>query len=51
MKNNGELLLSEEVPYTTEMMARLTGHKVAVVEQALEKFKELDLVEKMENST
>lgn len=51
MKNNGELLLSEDVPYTPELIAHQTGHKLALVEQALDQFKQLNLLEELENST
>lgn len=50
MKNEGELFLSDEVPYNTEMITGLTGHKVAIVEQAMEIFKTLELVVAVENS-
>ncbi len=51
MKNNGELLLSEDVPYTPELIARQTGHKLALVEQAIDQFKQLNLLVELENGT
>ncbi|MFI3255806.1 MAG: phage replisome organizer N-terminal domain-containing protein [Eubacteriales bacterium] len=44
MKNNGKLMLSDDIFYTTEMLAGITGHKLAIVEQALEQCKQLELI-------
>ncbi len=44
LKFNGFLKLNENVNYTPEMLASLTGHKLETVEKALELFLELGLI-------
>lgn len=44
LKFNGFLKLNENVNYTPEMLASLTGHKLETVEKALDLFLELGLI-------
>lgn len=49
LKNNGKLVVNERIPYNSEMLASVTGHQVGTVKQALSMFKELGLIEVLEN--
>ena len=49
LKNNGCLMLNERIPYNAEMLAIITGHQVGTVKQALTVFKDLGLIEVLDN--
>ncbi len=49
LKNNGCLMLNERIPYNAEMLATITGHQVGTVKQALTVFKDLGLIEVLDN--
>lgn len=49
LKNEGKLMFNERIPYNPTILAQVTRHKVGVVEKALSIFKELDLVEMLDN--
>lgn len=49
LKNDGKLVVNERIPYNSEMLASVTGHQVGTVKQALSMFKELGLIEILEN--
>lgn len=49
LKNNGSLLFNELIPYNVKMLATLTGHNPDIVEKALAIFKELALIEILDN--
>ena len=49
LKNDGKLVVNERIPYNSEMLASVTGHQVGTVKQALSMFKELGLIEVLEN--
>lgn len=49
LKKNGRLELSENIPYTPQMIATLTRQSVGTVEKALDIFEQLGLVELMPN--
>ena len=49
LKNDGKLVVNERIPYNTEMLASVTGHQVGTIKQALSMFKELGLIEVLEN--
>ncbi|MCC8059684.1 MAG: phage replisome organizer N-terminal domain-containing protein [Clostridiales bacterium] len=51
LKNNGKLQVNENFPYTLEVIAKLTGHKVELVESALKIFQGLGLVEPCADGT
>ncbi|MDU4110733.1 phage replisome organizer N-terminal domain-containing protein [Veillonella parvula] len=49
LKNDGKLVVNDRIPYNTEMLASVTGHQVGTIKQALSMFKELGLIEVLEN--
>lgn len=49
LKNNGCLMLNDRIPYNAEMLATITGHQVGTVKQALTVFKDLGLIEVLDN--
>ena len=49
LKNNGKLVVNDRIPYNAEMLASVTGHQVGTIKQALSMFKELGLIEVLEN--
>lgn len=49
LKNNGKLVVNDRIPYNAEMLASVTGHQVGTIKQALSMFKELGLIEILEN--
>ena len=51
LKHEGQLLLSQGVAYTPQMIATLTNHQVGTVERALQIFMQLRLVEELTDGT
>ncbi|NEZ72079.1 hypothetical protein EXM31_09920 [Clostridium botulinum] len=49
LKNDGKLLVNERIPYNATMLANITRMPVAVVEKAIQIFKELELIEVLDN--
>lgn len=49
LKNEGRLMLKNVIPYNADMIASLTRHQVGTVEKALEIFKNMGLIEIMDN--
>lgn len=49
LKNNGCLMLNERIPYNAEMLATITGHQVGTIKQALTVFKDLGLIEVLDD--
>ncbi len=49
LKSEGRLAFKNTIPYNAEMLASLTRHQVGTVERALEIFKELELIEILDN--
>ena len=49
LKNDGKLVVNERIPYSADMLASVTGHQVGTIKQALSMFKELGLIEVLEN--
>lgn len=49
LKNSGRLQLTDQIPYTAQMIATLTRHQIGTVERALEIFKQLGLVEQLDS--
>lgn len=49
LRNEGRLMYRNVIPYTPEILATLTGHQVGTVEKALKVFKELELIEILDN--
>ena len=51
LKNNGELVFKEFIPYDTKMLATITGHNIDIVEKALHIFKRLGFIDVLDNGT
>ena len=49
LKNNGKLMFNERIPYNSTILANLRRHSVAVVEKAIQIFKDLGLIEILDN--
>ena len=49
LKNNGKLMFREHIPYSPKMISTITNHSVTIVEKALTIFRELGLIEVLEN--
>jgi predicted phage replisome organizer len=49
LKSDGKLVVNDRIPYNAEMLASVTGHQVGTIKQALSMFKELGLIEILEN--
>lgn len=49
LKEEGKLMFNNRIPYSSTMLAQVTRHSVGVVEKALNIFKELELVEILDN--
>ena len=49
LKNNGELIFKDFIPYDTKMLATITGHNIDVVEKALKLFKSLGFIDVLDN--
>lgn len=49
LKFEGKLMVNEKIPYNAEILATVTRHKVGVVEKALEIFRELGLIDVLDN--
>ena len=49
LKYNGKLMFNERIPYSPEVLATITRHQVGTIEKALALFKEMDLIEILDN--
>lgn len=49
LKTDGRLMLGGKIPYSSEMISSVTGHLVGIVKQAISIFKELGLIEILDN--
>lgn len=49
LKNDGKLVVNDRIPYNEEMLASVTGHQIGTVKQALSIFKDLGLIDVLEN--
>lgn len=49
LKNNGKLMFKDHIPYNPKMIATITNHNVDIVEKALNIFKELGLIDILDN--
>lgn len=49
LRNEGRLMYRNVIPYTPEILATLVGHQVGTVEKALEVFRNLELIEILDN--
>ncbi len=49
LKNNGKLMLNEKIPFNSTMLAQVTRHSVGDLEKAVKTFKELGIIDVMDN--
>ena len=49
LKNDGKLVVNERIPYSADMLASITGHQVGTIKQALSIFKDLGLIDVLDN--
>lgn len=49
LKNEGKLMFNDRIPYISNILAQVTRHSVGDVERAIQVFKELDLIEILDN--
>lgn len=49
LKNEGRLMFNDRIPYNPTILAQITRHSVGVVEKAIEIFKQLELIEILDN--
>nr|DAD91793.1 MAG TPA: DnaD like replication protein [Siphoviridae sp. ctfZQ2] len=49
LKNNGKLMFNDRIPYNAQMLSTVTRQPVAVVEKAVGIFKEMGLIEVLDN--
>ena len=49
LKNDGKLVVNERIPYSADMLASITGHQVGTIKQALSVFKDLGLIDVLDN--
>ena len=49
LKHEGKLMFNERIPYNPTILAQVTRHSVGVVEKALNLFKDLGLIEVLDN--
>lgn len=49
LKFNGKLMFNERIPYNTDVLAVITRHKVGVIEKALEIFKDMGIIDILDN--
>jgi len=49
LKNEGRLMFNERIPFNSTMLASVTRHSVGVIEKAMQVFKQLGLVEVLDN--
>ena len=49
LKNEGKLMFNDVIPYNAQMIATITRHQIGTVERALGIFKELGLIDVLDN--
>lgn len=49
LKHEGKLMFNDRIPYNSNILAQVTRHSVGDVEKAVQIFKELDLIEVLDN--
>lgn len=49
LKNDGKLVVNERIPYSADMLASVTGHQVGTIKQALSVFKDLGLIDVLDD--
>lgn len=49
LRNEGRLMFRDTIPYTPEIIATLVGHQIGTVKEAIKIFRELGLIEILDN--
>ena len=49
LKDNGKLMFKDHIPYNSKMISTITNHSVAIVEKAIMIFKQLGLIDILDN--
>lgn len=49
LKNNGLLMFNNLIPYNAQMLSTITRHQVGTIEKAIQIFKQLELIEILDN--
>lgn len=49
LKNNGKLMFNDRIPYNAQMLSTITRQPVAVIEKSVRIFKEMGLIEVLDN--
>lgn len=49
LKQNGKLMFNDKIPFNSAMLASITRHSVGNIEKAVKIFKELDMIEVLDN--
>ena len=49
LKNEGKLMFNDRIPFNSNMLSQITRHQVGVIEKAVKIFKELGLIEVLDN--
>ena len=49
LKHDGRLMFKEHIPYNPKMIATITGHNIDVIEKSLRIFKDLNLIDVLDN--
>ena len=49
LKNDGRLVFNDRIPYSADMLSSITGHQVGTIKQALSIFKDLGLIDVLDN--
>ena len=49
LKNNGYLMFNNIIPYNSQMLASITRHQVGTIEKAVKIFKDLQLIDILDN--
>lgn len=51
LKNEGKLMFNNTIPFNSQMLSSVTRHSVGDIEKAVQIFKELNLIEVLDNGT
>jgi len=49
LKNEGKLMFNDRIPFNAQMLARVTRHSIGDIEKAVDIFKQLGLIEVLDN--
>lgn len=49
LKNEGKLMFNDRIPFNSTMLAQVTRHNVGVIEKAMKVFKQLGLIDVLDN--